>query len=314
MKSIDKKIEGILAPAMVPLDESGKINEKELRRLIEWLINNGVGGFFPNGTTGEFVRFSFEERREIVRIYADQVAGRVPIIAGAAEANIDMTLSACSEYAELGCLGVAICPPYYFKLSQASLQEYYEQLAMRSELYILIYNIPQMTTELAIETIKSLCYQKKIIGIKDSSPDFARFLNLMHEIRPLREDFSFLTGRDEFLVLAMEMGADGGTNATAGVIPEVFMKMYHLARDGKYEHARKLQDEILPFLRRMLIGCEYPDGIRAGMELRGFQMGKCRQPQSGKQVEDIKVISKELDEMLKSFDEINNLQVNLLRA
>ena len=301
------KFKGVLVPTMVPLDECGKINEKELRRLIEWLIGNGVGGFFPNGTTGEFVRFSFEERREIVRIHADQVAGRVPIIPGAAEPNIEMTLDACSEYAQLGCLCAAICPPYYFKLSQMSLQEYYEQLAMRSELDILIYNIPQMTTEIAIETIKHLCHHKRIIGIKDSSTDFARFLNLMREVRPLREDFTFLTGRDEYLVPAMEMGADGGTNGMAGVIPEVFMKMYHLAKDGQYEHARKLQESILPFLRRMLVGCEFPEGIRTGMELRGFRMGKCRQPQSAKQLEDLKEISKELNDMLKNFDQLHSL-------
>lgn len=136
MKANKMKFKGVLVPTMVPLDECGKINEKELRRLIEWLIDNGVGGFFPNGTTGEFVRFTAKERREIVRIYTDQVAGRVPVIAGAAEENLDMVIDVCNEYADLGCLAAAICPPYYFKLSQESLREYYTQIAHRSNLDI----------------------------------------------------------------------------------------------------------------------------------------------------------------------------------
>ena len=86
------KLQGIFTPNMVPLDDRGRINEPELRRLIDWLIAKGINGLYPNGSMGEFVRFSFEERKTIVKIVADQTAGRVPILAGAAEANVETTL------------------------------------------------------------------------------------------------------------------------------------------------------------------------------------------------------------------------------
>ena len=81
------KITGILTPHMVPLDANGQINEAELRRYVDWLIAHGVHGLYPNGSTGEFIRFTPQERRRIVQIVCEQAAGRVPVLAGAAEAN-----------------------------------------------------------------------------------------------------------------------------------------------------------------------------------------------------------------------------------
>jgi 4-hydroxy-tetrahydrodipicolinate synthase len=62
------KLEGIFTPTLVPLDDRGEINEKELRRFVSWLIERGVHGLYPNGSTGEFTRFSEAERRRIVQI------------------------------------------------------------------------------------------------------------------------------------------------------------------------------------------------------------------------------------------------------
>ncbi len=97
-----QKIQGIFTPNVVPLDASGAINESELRRYVDWLIQKGVHGLYPNGSTGEFTRFSPEERRRIVKIVCEQAAGRVPVLAGAAEADVRETLAACACYAEYG--------------------------------------------------------------------------------------------------------------------------------------------------------------------------------------------------------------------
>ena len=96
------KLEGIFVPTLVPLDERGEINEPELRRYVDWLIENGVHGLYPNGSTGEFTRFTADERKRIIKIVCEQTAGRVPVLAGAAEANIRETLRACETYAGYG--------------------------------------------------------------------------------------------------------------------------------------------------------------------------------------------------------------------
>ena len=86
------KITGILTPHMVPLDDGGRINEAELRRYVDWLIQQGVHGLYPNGSTGEFVRFTPEERREIVKIVCEQTAGRVPVLAARRAPAADETV------------------------------------------------------------------------------------------------------------------------------------------------------------------------------------------------------------------------------
>ena len=101
-------LKGIYTPNIVPLLPDGEINEAELRRYVDWLIEKGVHGLYPNGSTGEFTRYTAEERRRIIAIIADQVRGRVPILAGAAEANAKETIKACEYYHSLGCRAVAI--------------------------------------------------------------------------------------------------------------------------------------------------------------------------------------------------------------
>ena len=116
------RLQGIFTPNLVPYREDGEINEGALRRYVDWLIDRGVHGLYPNGSTGEFTRFTPEERRRIGKIVADQTKGRVPILAGAAEANVKETLAACEYYAGLGVRAVAIVAPFYYKLSPASVR------------------------------------------------------------------------------------------------------------------------------------------------------------------------------------------------
>lgn len=277
------KIEGIFCPHMVPLDDTGAINESELRRLIDFLIERGITGLYPNGSTGEFVRLSESERRRVIEIVQNQAAsaGRpVPVLAGAYEANIDATVDAMNYYADLGCRAGAIIAPYYYKMSQDSIRQYFEDLAERSRLDIILYNIPQFSNEIAIETVVALCQHPRVVGTKDSARDLPRFLVTVNKVRPLRPDFSFLIGCEEILLPALLMGGDGGTIATSGVVPEMIMKLYNLAREGQIEPAKKIQFQMLDLIEVMLLGVDFPEGFRAGMTVRGFNMGRGRQHQS----------------------------------
>src|SRR5512133_2963440 len=112
------KIRGIYTPNIVPFTQEGGVNEHELRRLTAWLIEKGIHGLYPNGSTGEFIRLSFEERLRVVQIMAAENRGRVPILAGAAESNVELVLKACRAYADLGCAAVSITGPYYYRVSQ----------------------------------------------------------------------------------------------------------------------------------------------------------------------------------------------------
>ncbi len=277
------KIQGIFCPNMVPLHHDGSINENELRRLVDYLIERGISGLYPNGSTGEFTRFTYEERKRIIEICCERAAkaGReVPILAGAAECNIDVTVDTMNYYADLGCRAGALIAPFYFKMSQDSIRAYFEELADRSRLDVVLYNIPQFSNEIAIPTIISLCRHPRIVGIKDSARDLPRFMNTIAKVRPLRGDFSFLIGCEEILLPSLMMGGDGGTIATSGVVPEMIMKLYKHYQQGKFEDARHIQYQMLELIEVMLLGADFPEGFRAGMTVRGFNMGRGRQHQS----------------------------------
>ena len=280
---MSERIRGIFTPHMVPLDSQGRIDEAELRRYVDWMIAKGVHGLYPNGSTGEFVRFMPDERRQIVRIVCDEARGRVPVLAGAAETNAQETIKACETYAGYGARAVAIVSPFYYKLSPESVYAYFREIALNSPIDVTLYNIPMFASPIDVPTIKRLAELERIVGIKDSSGDVAVMMRMIAAVRPIRPDFSFLTGWDVVLVPMLLVGADGGTNATAGVVPELTRKLYDLVQAGQLEAAMRIQYRLLELFDTMLYSADFPEGFRAGVEIRGFRMGASRQPLSEKQ-------------------------------
>jgi 4-hydroxy-tetrahydrodipicolinate synthase len=296
------KLSGIFTPHMVPLDARGEINEAELRRYIDWLIESGVHGLYPNGSTGEFTRFTADERRRVIRIVCDQAAGRVPVLAGAAEANVRETLAACEAYHTDGARAVAIVSPFYYKLSPESVYAYFREIAIHSPIDVTLYNIPMFASPIDVPTIQRLAGEfERIIGIKDSTGDVAFMCRMMNAVKPIRPDFTFLTGWDVVLLPMLVMGVDGGTNATSGVLPELMRRLYDLIMSNRLDEARPLQLRILEVFDAMLYSADFPEGFRAGVELRGFDFGKSRQPLSEKQTVDRAALQRVLRCILADF-------------
>jgi 4-hydroxy-tetrahydrodipicolinate synthase len=297
------KLEGIFVPLLVPLDERGQVNEPELRRFVSWLIESGVHGLYPNGSTGEFTRFTPEERRRIVRVVVDECRGRVPILAGAAEANVKETLAACEAYAEMGARAVAIVAPYYYKLGPESVYAYFAEIARNSPIDLTLYNIPMFASPIDVPTIRRLADEcPRVIGIKDSSGDLAFMMRMISAVRPNRPDFTFLTGWEAVLVPMLMIGCDGGTHASSNAVPEITRRMFDLFHSGDHEAAMIWQYRILELFDAMLYPFEFPDGFRAAAELRGFHMGRGRQPLSNVQRADNTILSSALQCILADFE------------
>lgn len=297
--STSDRLQGLFVPNIVPLDGSGEINEGELRRYCDWLIERGVHGLYPNGSTGEFTRFTAEERVRIIEIIADQVNGRVPILAGAAEANVRETLRACERYHELGVRAVAIVSPFYYKLTPAGVYAYFKEIADNSPVDVTLYNIPMFASPIDVPTVQRLAEEcERVVAIKDSSGDLPHMMRMIDAVRPLRPEFSFLTGWDAALMPMMLIGCDGGTNATSGVVPEIMRKLYDLTRAGDLDAARGLQYQVLKLFDAMLYSAEFPEGFRAALRLRGINTGVGRQPQSDGQQMELAKLSDQLQCLL----------------
>ena len=294
-----ERLQGIFTPNLVPHDADGNINEPELRRYVDWLIERGVHGLYPNGSTGEFTRFTAEERRRIIEIVADQNRGRVPILAGAAEANVKETIKACEYYHELGVRAVAIVAPFYYKLSPASVYAYFREIGRNTPVDVTLYNIPMFASPIDVPTVQRLSDEcEKIVAIKDSSGELPHMIRMIQAVRPNRPEFSFLTGWDAALMPMILVGCDGGTNASSGVVPELTRKLYDLTVGGDIEGARRIQYDLVQLFDTMIYQAEFPNGFRAAVELRGFNMGTGRLPQSDEQRTDLRVLSQTLQCML----------------
>jgi 2-dehydro-3-deoxy-D-pentonate aldolase len=273
-----KTLRGVFTPNMTPLDDRGEINEAELRRYVDWLIDRGVHGLYPNGSTGEFTRFTPEERQRITRIICDQARGRVPVLAGAAEANIRETLKACERYLEYGARAVAIVSPIYYRLSPGAVYEYFREIAVNSPIDVTLYNIPMFASPIDVPTVQRLAELPRIIGIKDSSGDIAHMLRMMAAVEPHRPEFSFLAGWEPTMLPMLAMGCSGGTHASSGIVPELTRRLYELATSGELVAARRLQMQLTELFDLVVYGANFPEGVRAAVELRGFSFGKSRQP------------------------------------
>jgi len=295
------KLQGIFTPTLVALDERGEINEREQRRFISWLIDHGVHGLYPNGSTGEFTRLTAEERRRIVKMTCDEARGRVPVLAGAAEANVKETLAACEAYAGMGATAVAIVSPIYYRLAPDSVYAYFAEIARNSPIDLTLYNIPMFASPIDVPTIRRLAECPRVIGIKDSSGDLAFMMRMIASVRPVRPDFCFLTGWEAVLAPMLMIGCDGGTNASSNAIPEVTRKIYELCRAGNYEEAMSWQYRILELFDAMLFPFEFPDGFRAAAQIRGFEFGRGRQPLTSAQQTDSTALQAVLQCILADF-------------
>lgn len=293
------RLQGIFTPNIVPLDSRGEICESELRRYVDWLIARGVHGLYPNGSTGEFTRFTADERRRIIEIIVDQVAGRVPVLAGAAEANTRETIRACEHYHRLGVRAVAIVSPFYYKLTPAGVFAYFREIADHSPVDVTLYNIPMFASPIDLDTVRRLADQcPRVVAIKDSSGDLPHMMRMIAAVRPARPDFSFLTGWDAALMPMLLIGCDGGTNATSGVVPEITRKLYDLTVSGQLDAARDLQYRLLQLFDAMLYSAEFPEGFRAALSSRGFHMGEGRQPKSASQQHELEQLARQLQCLL----------------
>lgn len=295
-------ISGILTPNITPVDRDGRVDEDTLRRYVDWLIEKGVDGLYPNGSTGEFVRFNAQERRRIVEVVVEQTAGRVPILAGAAEANAKETIDACEAYGAMGVRAVAIVAPFYYRLSDQGVYAYFREIADHVSVDVTLYNIPLFASPISVDTVVRLASEcPRVVGIKDSSGDLPNMMRMISQIRPIRDDFCFLTGWDAALVPMLVAGANGGTNATSGVVPELTREIHRSVVSGDIKRAMKLQYQLLPLFDAMISVGEFPEGFRAGARSRGWDLGPGRVPLSERQRDAIASAQRQIDDLLCEF-------------
>ena len=261
---------------VTPLTKDGKVNEKVLRRFIDYLIAGGSHGLFVVGTTGEFYGLSAEEKKELFEITVDQTNGRVPVYAGTGAITTREAILLTRYAEEVKVDAVSVLTPMFISPSQNELIKHYISIADSTGLPVLLYNNPPKTgVNLTAATVEKLANVPNIVGIKDSSGDFtltAEYIRLTRD-----KDFHVLMGRDTLIHAALCHGGKGSIAACANVAPRLVADIYDKYMAGDIKGSLDAQFRLAPLRIAFNLGT-FPAVIKEGLNLLGFDAGPCMEP------------------------------------
>ena len=211
----DDRIRGVFIPIITPLTPDYEVDTGSLRRLVGYMLDNGVHGIWTAGTTGEFAALTDEQRALVTETIVGEVAGRVPIIANISGGATDSAVKLAEDVRELPLDGIAATPPYYYPCAQDELLDHYRHIRDRVGLPLWVYNIP-VTVKTVVEpaTMATLASEGAVVGVKDSSGAG----ELLAQLVALGEQGGFEMYR--FLGSVFRIGTAGAVGAH-GVIPGI---------------------------------------------------------------------------------------------
>ncbi|MFX0083509.1 MAG: 4-hydroxy-tetrahydrodipicolinate synthase [Candidatus Hodarchaeota archaeon] len=266
---------GVMPALVTPFNKTDEsINEENLRNLVNHLIEQGVTGLVPVGTTGEFVNMNFEERLKVIEIVVDETNGRVPVIAGTGETGTKLVIEATKAATDIGADAVLIVTPYYLKPKAKGLYDHYYTITEKTDIPIVLYNIPACTgVELPWTVVEDLVDIENFVAIKDSSGDYKYFSALLEKVS---DKISVLIGWDENVLGALAGGAAGCILGSANVFPKIWLEIYEHVKNNRLEEAQILQKKVQK-LARLLINSGAL-GVKSCLNMMKIPVGTTRQP------------------------------------
>jgi 4-hydroxy-tetrahydrodipicolinate synthase len=298
---------GIFPALVTPFTADDSVDEESYRELIRYVLPH-VDGVVPCGTTGEFSSMAPEEKRRVIATCIDEVASRVPVVAGTGCQSTRETLELTRWAKEAGADGALVVAPYFLKPSYNEVFDHYRQVDTIG-LPIVLYNIPQCSgTHYKWWTAEGMALAfDNIVGMKDSSGDMPFF---MAALEKLRGTIGLFIGHDEVAGTAFLAGADGAILASANLIPDVWQEIYQAAQQGDIEFVRRRHKEI-QILTRLVVRKGGPQAVKEGLAMMGLAgLGDARLPMiRGGEFE--REDSEDLRSQLESLGKISTKTVSL---
>ncbi len=269
------KLQGCFVAVVTPLDESRKLDEAGLRKNVDFLIENGVSGIVPCGTTGESATLSWEEHNKVVDIVVDQVKGRVTVIAGAGSNNTAESIEAARHAKESGADAILCITPYYNKPNQEGLYQHYKAITTNVEIPIVVYNVPGRTgVNLLPETMERLCEFDSIVAVKEASGNVTQ-VSEIH--RRCGDRIAILSGDDALTLPVLSVGGSGVISVVGNFIPDRMSAMISAFFEGDIAKAREIHEGIMPIAQAMFIETN-PIPVKTAMNYLGLNAGSFRLP------------------------------------
>jgi len=286
--------EGIYVAIPTPF-KNGDIDWDALKKHIEFLIDSGVDGIVPCGTTGESATLSYKEHEEVIAFTIELAKGRVKVIAGTGSNSTKEAIE-LTKYAEkAGADGALLITPYYNKPNQEGLYLHFKAIAEAVSLPIVLYNVPGRTgVNMVPETVARLSEMENVVAIKEATGS----TNVASEIVNLCGDkIEVLSGDDLTFYPLLSVGAKGVISVTANIVPDRMVKMYRAFTEGDVETAKNLHLSLYPLHKAMFIDTN-PIPVKTALFFMGrmekeFRLPLC--PTSVDKEAKIKQILKEME-------------------
>lgn len=294
------KYKGVIPAFYACYDDNGEISPERVRELTEFHIKKGVKGIYVNGSSGECIYLSVEERKLILENVMAVGKGKLTVIAHVACNNTKDSVELAKHAESLGVDAIAAIPPIYFRLPEYAIAAYWNAMSNAApNTDFIIYNIPQLAgVALTQGLYAEMRKNPRVIGVKNSSMPVQ---DIQMFCAAGGEDYIVFNGPDEQFISGRAIGAEGGIGGTYGVMPELFLKLNDLVIENRMEEAKKLQYDINEIIYKM---CSCHGNMYGVIKeiLRineNLNIGSVREPLAALIEEDMEVV-KEAATMIKN--------------
>ena len=271
-----RDVRGVIPAIVTPFTSDDRVDTEALTAISRFLLGQGVHAIMTTGGTGEFCSLSREERRLVHQTVAQEVRGRIPVIAGTAACSTREALLLTQDAADAGADAAILTPPYYFRLTEQSLFEYYRDLSAGSTLPIVVYNNPLYTgNNLTPGLIARLADLDGIVGLKQSNSDLGQLVEI---VRLVGDRISVCTGIDSQFLGCLSVGARGIFSTAACVIPAEMLEIYRAFEAGNHTEARRVHQRVQILNRFLEYDPGYVGPCKYALGLLGHPAGPVRRP------------------------------------
>jgi 4-hydroxy-tetrahydrodipicolinate synthase len=259
--------EGSMVALITPF-RKGKVDEKALRRLVQFQIKNGTDALVPCGTTGESATLSHAEHRRVVEVVIEAAEGRVPVIAGTGSNSTEEAISLTRHAYKSGADAALLITPYYNRPTQEGLFRHFQAVAKAVDIPIILYNVPSRTgVNLEPATVARLSQIPSMVALKDAASNLRQTADT---IEMCEGRISLLSGDDFLLLPMLAIGARGGIAVIANVVPDLMAEIWDAWLAGNWERTKAIHYRIHPLNR-----CMYLETNPIPVKWAAYKMGLC---------------------------------------
>ncbi|QXE18069.1 dihydrodipicolinate synthase family protein [Clostridium sp. 001] len=241
-------LKGVFTPMITIFDENGQFDSKSNKAMIEKLISDGIYGICILGTTGEFFNLTFEEKKQYIKFASEVINGRVKLIVGTGSTNLKEVIELGKFAEENNADAILVLPPFYFKLDDNHVFEYFSIIAENTNLPMILYNIPQNTkVNLSPDLILKLANKYENIangGVKDTTPALANVRNFVEKVKSVHKNFAVFSGIDEYLIPNLIIGGNGIVGTQTNTQAKLMVETYKTFMDKDFDKLLLLQKRI----------------------------------------------------------------------